>query len=254
MRRHSLVLAWEAGKDAPSDEVANGIYDSEGHHRGGALAMRRDLWEWVTVSDGVLRFAPALIVAVFSLIGIGVKLIVHEGFVAVLEDGEVLELLKEPGDVLGGDEETGEEHERNNEDRRQCHCKLLVRERGRDNERITWAGIVDEDENEKEHEEVSSVRVVANEIVDDTAEDHWGHDREGKLRDDLGPEIWSSLVHIVIDFSQEYRSFVGEDKDNILDGVERDVHGDKEEGTLNILDTSFVGLDVEEEENSEEGS
>jgi len=39
-----------------------------------------------------------------------------------------------------------------------------------------------------------------------------------------------------------------------LDGVERDIHGDKEEGTLNILDTSFVGLDVEEEENSEEGS
>lgn len=100
--------------------------------------MRRDLREWVTVSDVVLRQAPALIVAVVtSLIGIGVELIVHEGFVAVLEDGEVLELLKEPGDVLGGDEETGEEHERNNEDRRQCHCKLLVRERGRDNERIT---------------------------------------------------------------------------------------------------------------------
>ena len=62
--------------------------------------MRRDLREWITVSDGVLRFAPALIVAVFSLIGIGVKLIVHEGFVAVLEDGEVLESLEVAWDLV----------------------------------------------------------------------------------------------------------------------------------------------------------
>jgi len=49
-------------------------------------------------------------------------LIEHEGLVAVLKEGEILELNEPDRDVILVDEETCEEHEWDNQNRGQGHC------------------------------------------------------------------------------------------------------------------------------------
>ena len=260
----SLVLVGEAAKNGPGDHVAAEVDGGEGGHARRSLAIGRNLAERVALRRA--RQAPALVVAVLLAIGgrllvqrqrpvrvdvllVRVELVVHERLVAVLEDGQVLELLEEDGDVVRADEEAGEQHERDDQHRRQRHRQLLVREAGRDDQRIARAGIVDQHQDAKEHHEGAEVRVVADSVVDDAAEDDWGHDGEGELGDDFGPEVWARLVHVVIDLSKEHGTLVWEDQNNILDSVEGDVHGDEEERALDVLDTGLVGLGVKEEEN-----
>lgn len=89
--------------------------------------------------------------------------------------------------------------------------------------------------------------------VDDRAEQARCEDREWKLRHNLSPEVRGAAVHIVVHFTQEHRSFVREDKDNVLDGVEGDVHADEEESSLEILDSLSSLGSVPEEQNGEEG-
>ena len=224
--------------------------------------MGGDLREGITFTEApALVSARADVLLIYGKLVVGsdlilvvVELVVHEGLVAVLEDGQVLELSQEDRDVVSRDEETGEEHERNDEDGREGYCELLVREGGRDNEGVTGRGVVDEDKDSKEdHEGLSSV-LVTNSEVNDATEDNWSHDREGKFGDDFSPEVRAGLVHIVVDFSEENGSFVRENQDDILDSVEGDVHGDEEEGTLHVLDTSLISLGVKEQEDGEKGS
>jgi len=95
---------------------------------------------------------------------------------------------------------------------------------------------------------------IANCEVDDTSENGWGHDGEWELRDNLCPEVWRHLVHVIVYFPEEDRSLVWEDEDNILDSVESDVHRDEEKGTSNVLKSSCVSTGVEEQEDGEKGS
>lgn len=157
-------------------------------------------------------------------------------------------------DVVSRDEEASEKHEWNDQDRRERHSELFVRERGRDDQRVSGGGIVDEDEDHEEDNEGIEGRVVADSVVDDAAVDHWSHDREWKLRDNLGPEVRTDIVHIVVNFSEEYRSFVWENQDDVLDGVEGNVHRHKEEGSLHVLDALHIMSGVEEEQDSEQSS
>jgi len=106
---------------------------------------------------------------------------VHKRLVAVFEDGQVLELLEEDGNVVRTDEEACEKHEGNDEDGRQSDGQLLVREGGRDNQGVARASVVDQDQDSQEDQEGFGGWVVADCVVDDATKDHWGHDREGQL-------------------------------------------------------------------------
>ncbi len=62
MYAHSLVLVAKAAKDAPSDHVAGGVDDCEGHHAGPALRVSSDLREGLARLNSA-TLAPALVVA-----------------------------------------------------------------------------------------------------------------------------------------------------------------------------------------------
>ena len=96
--------------------------------------------------------------------------------------------------------------------------------------------------------------VETNGVVDDAAEDNGSHDREWQFGDDLGPEVGTCLVHVVVDFTQEHRTLIREDEDDVLDSVERDVHSDEEEGALDVLDAGVISASVEEEKDGKDGS
>ena len=67
----------------------------------------------------------------------------HEGLVSVFEEGEVLELDQPDGDVVLVHEEPGEQHERDDQDRRQGHCQLLVCEEGGNDKSVAAGCTVD---------------------------------------------------------------------------------------------------------------
>ena len=98
-----------------------------------------------------------------------------------------------------------------------------------------------------------SILCVANRIIDDATEDSGCHNTERQLGDDLGPEVRRRLIHIIVDFAKEYRPLIREDKDDILDGVEGDVHGDEEERTLHVLHALLRLIRIVEEKNGEDG-
>ena len=56
----------------------------------------------------------------------------------------------------------------------------------------------------------------------------------------------SAYVHIVVHVTKEAWAFVGENKDNVLDRVKRNVHGDEEKGTLHVLYSGFILFGVPE--------
>ena len=175
----SLVLVGEAAEDTPSDEIAATVDSSECGHGCATLTAGRNLWEWVTIIDAVWVQTPAFVGTVgCCLLSIGIELIVHEGLITVLEDRQVLEFFKEYGDIVRWDEETGKEHEWDDQDWSQCHSELFVWERCGNDERVARTSIVDEYENEEEHEEIAGVRVESDEVIDDWAENNWGHYRE----------------------------------------------------------------------------
>ena len=92
----------------------------------------------------------------------------------------------------------------------------------------------------------------SNQVVTDWAEDCWGQDRRRELRINLGPEVRAHGIHVVVGFSQEHRSFVWENQDDVLNSVEWHAHGDEEEGSVSILDSRCISLDVVEKNNAEE--
>lgn len=192
--------------------------------------------------------------ALGSQVDIVLELVVHESLIAPLEDRQVLEFLEVHFDVFRGNEEASEKHEGNDQDGSQGHSQLLVREGSRDDKRVSRGSVVDQDESKDEGQEVLHHRVEAHEEVNNATEDGRGQDREGQLRDNLGPEVRSAVVHIVVHFTQEHRSLIREDQDYVLNSVHRDVHGNEEESTLSVLNTFLsVGV-VPEENNGEESS
>ena len=100
---------------------------------------------------------------------------------------------------------------------------------------------------------MAELRIVADSVVHDATEDRWRQNREGQLRDDLGPEVRTRLVHVIVDLSQEDGPLIREDQNDVLNSVEGDVHAHEEEGSLHVLHTSIVKTGVEEEKNGETG-
>ena len=132
-RRSSLVLVREAGKNHPSDQVTANVDGCKRDHAGGLLTVRSDLGERIAFVGGP-TFVVVGIYGITVVRVVLIELVVHQGLIAVLKDGQVLELFQEDGDVVGGDEEASEEHEGDNEDGREGDGKLLVREGSRNNQ------------------------------------------------------------------------------------------------------------------------
>lgn len=96
--------------------------------------------------------------------------------------------------------------------------------------------------------------VIANCKVNSSREDGWGENTDWQLREHLGPKIGANSIHSVVRFSQEYRSLIWEDKNDILNGVETQNHDDKEKRAISVLDTSQVLADFGEENNTKASS
>ncbi len=75
-------------------------------------------------------------------------------------------------------EETCEKHEWDDQHGCQSHSQLFVRETGRNDQRVSTACIVCQDEGQQEEQEVRERRVQADRVVHDAAKDAWSDDRE----------------------------------------------------------------------------
>jgi len=64
------------------------------------------------------------------------------------------------------------------------------------------------------------VSAESNSEIDNASEYSGDQDTGREIRDDLSEEVSTDRVHVVVDFSEEDRSFIREDKDDILDRVE----------------------------------
>jgi len=166
-----------------------------------------------------------------------IELVLVKSLVTVLVNRQVCNRVGPVRKSVGG-EETSEKHERNDEHRGQCHSNLLVRESGGDNHSVTSRGVKDQDQSNKEKHELLKGGVETNGEVSDGTEDHRQADAVGKLREDLGPEIGSDIVHVVVNFSQEDGTLLREDQNDILDSDEKGIHSHEEKRTLNVLPTS----------------
>lgn len=87
--------------------------------------------------------------------------------------------------------------------------------------------------------------------VDDATEDDWSKDTNRKFCYDFTKEVGTHRIHVVVYFSQEDRSFVREDQNNVLDGVESDCHSHEEESTISVLNTLRCAITVLEKNDGE---
>jgi hypothetical protein len=62
--------------------------------------------------------------------------------------------------------------------------------------------------------------VESNQEVIDRPKDNRSQKARWQFGEDFGPEVGTHRVHVVVRFSQENRSLVREDEDDILDSVE----------------------------------
>ena len=76
------------------------------------------------------------------------EFIQEQCLVAVLKDGQVLELDEVYRDVVLVDEETSEQHERNDEHGRESDSQLLVAEHRTDNEGVAAGRIVNQEQDD----------------------------------------------------------------------------------------------------------
>jgi len=119
---------------------------------------------------------------------------------------------------------------------------LLIAENSGNNEGVTGSCVVDQDQSKQEEEEVARSVVQTHREVSNATE-HRGHrDTERQFRRNLGPEVGTHLVHVVVHFSQENRTFVWENQNNILNSIHGNVHCHKEQGALNVLENTSVVL------------
>jgi hypothetical protein len=175
--------------------------------------------------------------------------------VSIFKDGKVLELNQPDRDVALTHKEASEEHEGHNQDGSQCHSKLFISKESRDDQGITSSSIVDQEYNEKEQGEGKAVNSAEpNREVNDSSENHWGQNSYGELTGDLSEEVGSHTIHIVVHFSQEHGSFIGEDQNNVLNSIESHGHASEEEGSVSVLNSLDGPVNIVEEHNSEEGS
>lgn len=68
--------------------------------------------------------------------------------------------------------------------------------------------------------------------IDNDAEHGWQNEIHGQLGSNLGKEVGAGIVHTVVDFSQEHRSFVREHKNETLDSEEGIGNEDEEKTSV----------------------
>ena len=88
--------------------------------------------------------------------------------------------------------------------------------------------------------------------VRNATEQHRNDDAGRNFRNNFSKEVGCDWVHIVVDFSQEHRSFVGENEDDVLDCVEGNGHGHEEEGAISVLHSLSSAVAVLEENDHED--
>lgn len=72
----------------------------------------------------------------------------HERLVSIFEERYILKLYQPIWNIVLVNEETSEQHEWNNQDRCQCHCKLFIRECNREDQRITSSSAINENQDD----------------------------------------------------------------------------------------------------------
>ena len=139
----SVVALAQSREEEPRHQVAENV-EAEQTHKGGEEGLGADLGQRVRVAALLVVASPVIDIAgsgqgvggdflCTTEVSVVCELVLHQCLVAVLEYREVLELFEEPWNARCRHEETGEQHERNDQHRRQRHCQLLVTERGGDN-------------------------------------------------------------------------------------------------------------------------
>ena len=106
----------------------------------------------------------------------------------------------------------------------------------------------------KYREFISVDCVQADWEVDNTTVNYWRQDRRWQFCNNFSKEVCTNWIHIVVYLSQEDRSFIWENQDNILDRVKGDSHGHEEEGTISVLHTLDRSITVLEKNNCEDCS
>ena len=105
------------------------------------------------------------------------------------------------------------------------------------------------------NEEVVGMNCIqSNGKVGYATEDDWRENTNRKLRYDFTKEISTDRIHVVVHFTQEYRSLIREDENDILNSVESDSHSHEEESTVSVLDTLRSAVTVLEKNDGEASS
>jgi hypothetical protein len=74
-------------------------------------------------------------------------------------------------------------------------------------------------------------------VIGDATEQNWSNKTSRELGDNLGEEIGTDIIHVVVDFSQKYRALIREDQNDVLNGVEGDGHGNEEKSSISVLNS-----------------
>jgi hypothetical protein len=121
---YSLVFGAEQFHDNERDDVKANIEDTQ---RNQTLSHILRRVEGVQGVDALVVTSGGLAALVLGVVFVEiVKFIDHQGLIAVFEDGKVLELYQPDGDIVLVHEETGKQHEGDDQHRGQGHSQLLV--------------------------------------------------------------------------------------------------------------------------------
>lgn len=90
-----------------------------------------------------------------------------------------------------------------------------------------------------------------NREVNDATKEYWDDNTSRDFSYDFSKEISRNRIHVIIYLSQKYWSFIWEDKNNILNGVEGNSHGHEKECTISVLDTLRSSIAILEKNNGE---
>ena len=89
-------------------------------------------------------------------------------------------------------------------------------------------------------------------VVHDRSEDDRRKQTRWELREDLGPEVSTNAVHVVVGLTKEHRSLIWENENDVLNCVEAHSHRNEEQCTVSVLDAGQVLANVHEQHNAEE--
>jgi hypothetical protein len=89
-------------------------------------------------------------------------------------------------------------------------------------------------------------------VVHDRSEDDRRKQTRWELREDLGPEVSTYAVHVVVGLTKEHRSLIWENENDVLNCVEAHSHRNEEQCTVSVLDAGQVLANVHEQHNAEE--